>query len=287
MSGNSGNTGNTGTAGLLGPGGDIASPDRMELPFIAERTPDRDRRDVRGLLIPRERWRDQHWSPEWRAWIALSKIPPATLAALQAITAADWRAHDEAAELAELAILAEDERADALDEIVAQDRQYANFMSEFVILLGISPGSHPRMVTLLHLAALLGVLVVMRLKERPAEGVPPRPRPSHRMPALKPPVEVPGHASYPSGHATQATLMALIAAEALPAAEREAWRPLLLTLAHRIARNREIAGLHYASDSEAGREAAGRIFGVLREMPGFEAMLEEARREWGRSDGTL
>ena len=36
---------------------------------------------------------------------------------------------------------------------------------------------------------------------------PNRPRPSQLCPALLPPIDPPGHASYPSGHATETTLV--------------------------------------------------------------------------------
>ena len=42
-------------------------------------------------------------------------------------------------------------------------------------------------------------------------------------------------------------------------------------LAWRIARNREIAGFHYASDSAAGRDLAKDILAVLSGMPQFNS----------------
>jgi hypothetical protein len=77
-----------------------------------------------------------------------------------------------------------------------------------------------------------------------------RPRPSQLCPALAPPIAVPGHASFPSGHATQSMLMALCLIDVLPVVPTpntagNVWEEDLKVLAHRIARNREIAGLHY------------------------------------------
>ena len=41
---------------------------------------------------------------------------------------------------------------------------------------------------------------------------------------------------------------------------------MLLALADRIARNREIAGLHFPSDSAAGEALAARIFAILNSL---------------------
>ena len=58
----------------------------------------------------------------------------------------------------------------------------------------------------------------------------------------------PGHPSYPSGHSTQAHTVAGLFARRAPHLEKP-----LLDVAARIALNREIAGLHFPSDSAAGR----------------------------------
>jgi hypothetical protein len=55
---------------------------------------------------------------------------------------------------------------------------------------------------------------------------------------------------------------------------------MLDKLAHRIAQNRIIAGLHYPLDNEAGAAAAERCFTLLN-APGsqFEKLLIEAQKE--------
>jgi membrane-associated phospholipid phosphatase len=108
------------------------------------------------------------------------------------------------------------------------------------------------------------------------------------MPALLPPVPVPGHPSFPSGHATQATLMALAVREAMTpqgaaiSADNAARASLLDTLAWRIGRNREIAGLHFESDSRAGAALAYEVFGHLKTRLSFDDALTRARAggEW-------
>jgi hypothetical protein len=120
----------------------------------------------------------------------------------------------------------------------------------------------------LHVASLIGSFAALRYKESFD-----RPRPSFVCPALLPPVPVPGHSSFPSGHATQARLMALCMARALrltglPYGERRPASETLKALARRVARNREIAGLHYPSDSVAGRRLADAVFAVLSRHSG-------------------
>lgn len=85
-------------------------------------------------------------------------------------------------------------------------------------------------------------LVVLKLKERHN-----RKRPSLVMPEINPVVPVPWHASYPSGHATQSTLIAELLTRVAPKSAKPLQR-----LAIQVGRNREIAGLHYPSDTAAG-----------------------------------
>ncbi|MGJ8655841.1 MAG: phosphatase PAP2 family protein [Akkermansiaceae bacterium] len=88
-------------------------------------------------------------------------------------------------------------------------------------------------------------------------------------------VEIPGHPAYPSGHATGAFTLAYILQELDPE-NGEVYRADAL----RIARNREIGGLHYPSDTEAGRLLGRQIADSLMEDESYRVMLEAARSEW-------
>lgn len=76
---------------------------------------------------------------------------------------------------------------------------------------------------------------------------------------VAPVIEVPWHSSYPSGHATQAVLAASILSCVRPQA-----KAALHELALEVAHNREIAGVHYPSDTKAGLALGAAIFERLK-----------------------
>jgi hypothetical protein len=159
-------------------------------------------------------------------------------------------------ELKAMIRLAEDERPDALGEILAQAD---GFSSYFMAALGISPRTHPNTCLMLQIGSLIGCYGSMHFK-----GLYQRRRPSQLAPGLMPPIPVPGHPAYPSGHSTQAHLMALCVKEVLPTGTvQNALGEVIDELADRIARNREIAGLHFESDSKAGVNLAQSLLDVL------------------------
>jgi len=102
-----------------------------------------------------------------------------------------------------------------------------------------------------------------------------RVRPSFLDPTIKPAIPVPPHPAYPSGHATQAFLRAFVLGSLDPKNAS-----VYLKSAERIARNREIAGLHYPSDSAAGRALAQQLFAVLSRDPNFVQQFWLAKKEW-------
>jgi PAP2 superfamily len=75
-------------------------------------------------------------------------------------------------------------------------------------------------------------------------------------------VKFPGHPSYPSGHSTNAYTLAFLLATPYPHLKEK-----LLETAERIARNREVAGLHFRSDSLAGRWLGEQFASAILNAP--------------------
>lgn len=58
------------------------------------------------------------------------------------------------------------------------------------------------------------------------------------------------------------------------------FRDPMQDLARRIARNREVLGVHYPTDSEAGRRLATFGFWHLHTCTKFKGLMEDAIAEW-------
>lgn len=89
-----------------------------------------------------------------------------------------------------------------------------------------------------------------------------RRRPSAVLPEISPVIPVPPHASYPSGHATQAVVIARLLSRLAPAASRD-----LMKLALRVGRNREVAGVHYPSDTCSGFSLGRQLSAIFLSSP--------------------
>ena len=85
----------------------------------------------------------------------------------------------------------------------------------------------------------------------------------------------PAHPAYPSGHSTQAYAVAFFYARLFPQLTDE-----LMAAAAEIAWNREIAGLHYPSDSMAGKLLASQLVDMLFDNPEFAALADAAASEF-------
>lgn len=173
------------------------------------------------------------------------------------------------AEINELLALAQNERAARLAEIIEQE---CDFPDLFLRFLMIAPDSYPMTFNLMKVAARVTEMLMAHFKFQFQ-----RARPQQLEPRLMPPVSGRHHASYPSGHAMMSHMMAVCLAEAAP----QHLRPGLLALADRIARNREVAGVHYPSDSAAGKSVADQALKVLQQCDRYRALLAAAKREWG------
>jgi membrane-associated phospholipid phosphatase len=183
----------------------------------------------------------------------------------------------------DLRILAVTERPEAMGEILnqAQNQQLC-----FMQLLMMTAGSHPKTFFAMKLAARVGEVVMIRLKRQFN-----RPRPSQYYPALYPPVAVPGHASYPAGHAIIAHLTARVLIEiTTPTAGSSPYEKSLIKLADEIGFNRVIAGLHFRSDIREGAAAGVLIHNFLKGIPprsplttpdfDYASVVSAAKGEW-------
>jgi len=177
-----------------------------------------------------------------------------------------------------------EERNSRDDEIARQCNDFHLYWGNLMVC---SPVIRPYIWLLIHAALQTAGLVVAYHKHRYA-----RPRPAQIWAPIAPTIATPGHAAYPSGHASQTFLIAecmkLIAPE---------MGAICDTLASRIAENREVAGVHYRSDSLAGRWTARQIMKLqcgwdphkkLPETPDVDALpntsfgklVRAARNEW-------
>lgn len=128
--------------------------------------------------------------------------------------------------------------------------------------------SHPRTSELVTAMVIAGRPIIFHFKDHFS-----RARPSQVCPEIEPMINIPGHPAYPSGHSFQTHLIAHALTDLAPAVEDR-----LFGIAKSVAENREWAGLHYSSDSQAGRNLARDIFPSIRSA--FADLFSEASLEW-------
>ena len=268
----------------------------------------------RPLTDPAARFGDTRWGTGFHA-IAFLQSHPDLLPAIGTgdpfgVAAPDLAPAKLDAELRELVELMP-YRPAAMAEAVSQA---PSFVDWFRGLMPYTASSHPR--THLLVAIVLEAATRIGMGYKMKFG---RARPSQLSPALMPPIDPPAHASYPSGHATQSMALAglftaihgeavgtlhpakadgsvLTSAELrLPEEQPDpatagsgtgddpaalVLRNPFIDLAVRIGRNREVLGLHYPSDSKAGRALGRAIWNHLARHAAFAAIVAEAREEW-------
>ena len=82
-------------------------------------------------------------------------------------------------------------------------------------------------------------------------------------------------AAFPSGHSSYAHILAYLYSELAPE-----FSDIFLADASAIAHSREIIGLHYPSDSEAGRVFARQFVNALLQDDKFKTEFDKVREEW-------
>jgi hypothetical protein len=184
------------------------------------------------------------------------------------------------ANMLEMAITVRPQR---LGEIVQQDQ---NFQTCWLQLLMMTHNSHPSTYLLMKFAARVGEFVMIAAKKFSSEQPNWRSaRPSQVCPTLYPPVPVPGHSTYPAGHAiigylTTYCLQDLFPDPATSPNKLKGVRDALDKLADRVSSNRVIAGLHFPKDITEGQAVARQISPRLKACPLYKYVLKTAMKEW-------
>ena len=186
------------------------------------------------------------------------------------------------------------ERADRAREIIDQ-ASGQGALSYWTGMLRIDPSKERNTFLLMLVARRIGEYIAMGLKD-----IYKMRRPAQVYPLIMPLFDGPDTPSFPSSHALQAHLITGVLKLALTPAVAPVFPPpnplplppvapvvntaqALDVLAHRVARNREIAGVHYGMDSLAGQCAALVCVNRLSTLPGgagsFQALLAAATAE--------
>src|SRR5262249_50123088 len=154
------------------------------------------------------------WSTRWYAWVVMSDLAcqPDWLSRLGGYELlgkgqTPWAA-DLANDLDALRTMAIEARADALGDFAPEAYE---FISKFLHLMSATAHTHPATARMLIVADALTALIAMHYKAYFN-----RPRPTQVVPGFMSPILHGGHASFPSGHATQAHVFAALLTEVIP-----------------------------------------------------------------------
>jgi hypothetical protein len=184
-------------------------------------------------------------------------------------------------ELEELKVKqAHEDRRERAHEIIAEIYDYIGLYEN---LCFFDAHSHPVTSGLIRTVDLIGWTVLQYYKELCG-----RRRPSQVDPAIRPLIRVPPFSSYPSGHAMQPHLIKCALQEVLGAggdshsSNTSAARlgEELENITERIAVNREWAGVHYRSDTEAGKKLALDVWALIARNNNFIELIKQAKLEW-------
>ncbi len=156
-------------------------------------------------------------------------------------------------------------RAEILDQVSSAQ------ITEVLRPLGISdPSEAPRTMNLIQTVVDITERVGYVYKRKFS-----RLRPNQVAPWLRPFLGNPAHLSYPSNHSFQMFSVAEVMTRLLPELPGTTE---LFYVAQRVGENREMAGIHYASDSYVGRELA-RMFSPYL-VYSCRHLMRDALQEW-------
>ncbi|HEX7675444.1 MAG TPA: hypothetical protein VF412_14810 [Bdellovibrio sp.] len=102
-----------------------------------------------------------------------------------------------------------------------------------------------------------------------------RGRPVDIIPNWETAIETPGHASYPCGHCAESHIFAHLMTEFEPELKDEFFKS-----AGEISMHREIAGVHFHSDNEAGQLLAKQVFDLLKKSPKWKERFPIVKKIW-------
>jgi acid phosphatase (class A) len=165
----------------------------------------------------------------------------------------------------------EGQRTSEQEALINSQINDAEVMNFFLKQTGIDPATKPLTILLMKEAINEAGFYILREKWRFQ-----RARPYDVDPTLSISIDPPPHSSYPSGHGGQSWAVAIFLSELDPEKSN-----LWFEIANSIGHNREIAGVHYPSDTKAGQLLSDQVMGALLNNDEFVEKLEQVRvREW-------
>ncbi|WP_299771199.1 phosphatase PAP2 family protein [uncultured Tateyamaria sp.] len=183
----------------------------------------------------------------------LSFKPTANIAELKAIDNAgdektlvtlDRRVGDDYKHQLGLVFAASQNRPDRMSEMFVQQTDILSFFG-----LNAQLGYVRKPWTMVLIDAVLAAAIDVHTQFKHALPVL---RPVELSPQINPVIQTPSHSSFPSGHATEAFVVAQLLTRLRELAEDSLAKSNLLQHAVRIAQNRTVAGVHYPVDNMAG-----------------------------------
>ncbi|HEY8965807.1 MAG TPA: phosphatase PAP2 family protein, partial [Candidatus Methylacidiphilales bacterium] len=105
-----------------------------------------------------------------------------------------------------------------------------------------------------------------------------RPRPPLIDSRIVPCIDLPKSAAFPSGHTTVAVSWSLVLAELAPDLRKQ-----LLARGEQIGYDREVAGVHYPTDVEAGKKLGAELGRRFLLNPEFQTELAKAKAEFAEA----